>query len=117
MKKIFCIILTAILALSCMPFATAQDVQTRLYTTYGDGMLFQQNTDAILSGEAESGSVITATLMNADNEIVASGESAAKADGTFTVSFTAPSGGYDEYTVVLMQNGKAFDSLENVFFR
>lgn len=116
MKKIFCIILTAVIALSCMPFATAQDVQSRLYTTYGDGMLFQQNTDAILSGEAESGSVITATLMNADNKIVASGESTVKTDGTFTVSFTAPSGGYDEYTVVLMQNGKIFDSLENVVF-
>lgn len=116
MKKIFCVVLTVILALSCMPFAAAQDVQTRLYTTYGDGMLFQQNTDAILAGETKPDSLIVAALFNSSNEVVGYGEAYAKSDGTFTVSFTAPEGGYDEYTVVLMQNGKVFDSLENVVF-
>lgn len=116
MKKILSIILVAIFALSCVPFAAAQDVQTRLYTVYGDGMLFQQNNEAILAGVAELGSEITATLYNKESKIVASAESTARADGTFTVSFAAPSGGYEEYTIVLMKDGSVFDSLENVVF-
>ena len=56
MKKILSIILVAIFVFSCVPFAAAQDAQTRLYTVYGDGMLFQQNNEAILAGVAELGS-------------------------------------------------------------
>lgn len=116
MKKIFCVVLTVVLALSCMPFAAAQDVQTRLYTTYGDGMLFQQNEEAILAGQAKPDSLIVAALFDSSNELVTYGGAYAKADGTFTVSFTAPEGGYEEYIIVMLQDGEIFDSLENVVF-
>ena len=116
MKKLICVFLTVILALSCMPFAAAQDVQTRLYTIYGDGMLFQQKKDAVLAGEAKPGSVIVAALFDSSNELVAQSGAFAQADGTFNVSFTAPEGGYEEYTIVMLQDGEIFDSLENVVF-
>ncbi|MBQ5592321.1 MAG: hypothetical protein IIU80_05195 [Clostridia bacterium] len=116
MKKLLCAFLTVILALSCMPFAAAQEVQARLYTTYGDGMLFQQKKDAVLAGEARPDSVIVAALFDSRNELVAQGGAAAEADGSFRVSFTAPEGGYEEYTIVMLQDGEIFESLENVAF-
>ena len=116
MKKLLCAFLAVILTLSCMPFAAAQEVQARLYTTYGDGMLFQQKKDAVLAGEARPDSVIVAALFDSRNELVAQGGAAAEADGSFRVSFTAPEGGYKEYTIVMLQDGEIFESLENVVF-
>lgn len=115
MKKILCICLVILLAVSCMPFAVAQS-STRLYTVYGDGMLFQQNKEAVFAGEGTPASVIVAALFDAENELVTQGAGVVNSDGTFSVSFTAPSGSFDEYTVVLMQDGNIFDSLENVVF-
>lgn len=116
MKKILCILMVLVLAVSCMPFAVAEASETRLYMVYGDGMLFQQNKEAVFSGEATPDSVIVAALFDAENEFVTQGASTADADGTFSVSFTAPSGSFQEYTVVLMQDGEIFDSLESVVF-
>ncbi len=116
MKKLLCVLFALILAFSCMPFSVAQDSVTRLYTVYGDGMLFQQNEDAVLAGVAKPGSVISATLENSVIKTVVSSEAITKADGTFNVSFKAPSGSFTEYTITVKQDGKTFDTLERIVF-
>ena len=116
MKKTISVLLAIILTFCCMPFAVAQSGETRLYNVYGDGMLFQQNVEAVLAGTAEKGSKITATLFDDENNIVEKGESTTKADGTFAVSFDAPEGGCKEYTVTVSENGKVFDKLSDVVF-
>ncbi len=114
MKKILCVLLTIIMVLSCSNIAFAADGNAKLYTFYGDGMLFEQNREAVISGTAKNGSVITATLYK-DDKIVAEGTAVAQ-NGEFEVSFTAPDGSYDEYSVELCCNGYVFATLEDVVF-
>lgn len=115
LKKMLCVLVVSALLFTCCSTAFAADASARLYTAYGDGMLFKQNEPATLAGIAENGSKITATLLNSQNEEIASSESTA-ANGVFDVSFDGMPGGYDTYTVVLEENGKEFDKLENVVF-
>lgn len=116
MKKVLSIILAVTIALGCAGFASANSTTAKLYNTYGDGMLFRQNEEAILAGTAASDAEITAELYNADSVLVASGKSSATADGTFEVSFDAPQGGYEEYRIVLKENSAEFATLKNVVF-
>lgn len=116
MKKFVSIILSCILALSCMTAAFAESTTARLYNVYGNEMLFQQNKDAVFAGTANANAEITAELYSADGTLVTSGKTLVGADGTFKVSFMSPSGGYDEYTVILSENSKEFARLENVVF-
>ena len=96
--------------------AYAENSSAKLYGTYGDNMLFQQNKDAVFAGTAAAGAQISAELYNAAGELVASGNSTALADGTFAVSFLAPAGGYEEYKVILKENSVRFAQLDNVVF-
>lgn len=114
-KKILSIILAAVVVLSCFPVAFAADTQASLYDIYGDAMLFEQEKDAVFAGKATSGAEIEVILYNGDNEEIAKASSTA-ADGVFEVSFTAPSGSFEEYTAVLTADGAEFDRLERVVF-
>ena len=116
MKKIISLFLAFLFAVGCMNIAYAEDSSAKLYGTYGDGMLFQQNKDAVFAGTASAGAEITVEMYNAEDELVASGNSTASADGTFTVSFLAPAGGYEEYKVILKENSAEFAQLDNVVF-
>ncbi len=116
MKKTISLFLAFLFAVGCMNIAYAEDSSAKLYGTYGDGMLFQQNKDAVFAGTASAGAEITVEMYNAANELVASGNSTAPADGTFTVSFLAPAGGYEEYKVILKENSAEFAQLDNVVF-
>ena len=115
-KKILSIILCIVITLCSMPVVFAQSTDAELYQVYADGMLFGQNKDAILSGTATVGTVIKAELFNSESTLVANGEAVADADGKFNVSFVAPKGSYEEYTIVLSADGTEFDKLENVVF-
>ena len=114
MKKLLSVILcvTMIFGISSVAFA-AESLQ--LYTFYGDGMLFAQNKEAVISGTA-AGGIVTAELYDKNNNLIASGEASVESDGTFAVSFNAPSGSYDEYSVVVKNNGSVAETLENVVF-
>ena len=46
-KKILSIVLCIVIALCAMPVVLAQDANASLTSVYGDGMLFEQNKDAI----------------------------------------------------------------------
>ena len=115
-KKLIAVMLALMGVLAVSPFAFAEETQPKLYTFYGDGMLFKQNEDAVIAGTGKGGNLIEAELYNAEGALAASGKTDVKADGTFAVSFKAPSGGYDEYTVILKADGKEFATLKNVVF-
>lgn len=109
------VILAAVMAFCCLPFGASAAGAARLKNIYGSNMLFQQNRPAIFSGTAPAGSSVKAELMRS-GETVASGKSAAKADGTFEVSFTAPRGSFEEYEVSLKCEDTEFARLTGVVF-
>lgn len=113
-------IIAALLALTCvftaLPLAFAEnETAPKLYTFYGDGMLFKQNETAVVSGTAKNGSVISVTLFNSNDEFISDG-TVTVTDGTFAVSFEAPSGSYEQYKLVLKADGKEFATLKDVVF-
>jgi len=116
LKKILSVILSFLFAICGMSMAYAKETAAKLYATYGDGMLFQQNKEAVFAGTASAGAKVTAQMYNAADELVASGSSSVLPDGTFTVSFRAPAGSYEEYKVILKENSAEFAQLDNVVF-
>jgi len=115
-KKLLSVLLCSVMVLCTVPTVFAQSAEASLYNIYGDGMLFEQNKEAILSGTAKADTLIEAKLFNAENVPVASCETVATADGTFELSFISPAGSYEEYTLILTADGENFDTLENIVF-
>lgn len=115
-KKIITALIAMSLVICCLPFASAAEIQPKLYSYYGDDMLFKQNESAILAGTASADSKITVELFDSSGNLVASGETTVSNDGTFKVSFIAPEGSYEEYSIVLKNNGTLFRKLVNVVF-
>ena len=115
-KKLLSVILCLVIAFCAMPFAFAQEASASLTSVYGDGMLFEQNKEAILSGTASAGASIKAELFDSENALIASAENLTDENGTFSVSFISPAGSYEEYTIVLSADGVEFERLENVVF-
>ena len=116
MKKTLSVILALALLLTALSAAASAAPSARLYNVYADGMIFKQNADAIFAGTANAGALIKAELKDASGAVVASGESAAEADGTFSVSFPSPAGSFTQYTVELSENGAVFRTLSRVVF-
>ena len=115
LKRIISVLLAALITASCVTFAYADNTTARVYSIYSDNMLFKQNEEAIIAGTGEQGAEITVELLLGDS-VVSSERSFVGDDGTFCVSFNAPAGGYDTYTVLLKENGTEFKKLENVVF-
>ena len=114
-KRALAVLMTAAMIFTALPVVYAAS-GARLYNIYGDHMLFQQNADAVFTGEASPGGTVRAALKNAAGTVVASGAAEATADGTFSVSFPAPAGSDDAYTVTLTENGALFATLSDVCF-
>lgn len=116
-KSIFSLLLCFILVFSCVPVCSAKaSEKTMLYDFYKSNMLFKQNEDAVFAGVAPHKTKITVELKNTKKETVATGKAIANKNNEFSVSFIAPKGSYEEYTVHLYKNGKEFKKLENVVF-
>lgn len=115
MKKLLSVMVCFILLFTAAAPAFSAAPAARLYNVYADDMLFQRDNDAILAGEAPDGSQITAELYDREGTLVTYGKSTA-ADGAFTVSFPAPAGSYDTYTVKVSCDGALFAELKNVVF-
>lgn len=116
MKKVFSAVLAIVTVFSIATTGYCAGTDAKTYSFYSDGMLFKQNEEAVIAGNAPTGSVITAELCDSDNKIVAVGECVTGSDGEFAVSFDAPAGGYEEYRIVLESDGVQFRTLENVVF-
>ena len=116
LKKIISAILVLSMVFAFMPCAFADETSAKLYTFFGDGMLFKQNEEAVISGTGKAGDKITAVLYDSENGVISDGETEVLSDGTFAVSFMSPAGSYDEYTVVIKCNNAEFARLNNVVF-
>ncbi|MBQ7005189.1 MAG: hypothetical protein IJN68_02010 [Clostridia bacterium] len=116
MKKTVALAIFALLLITGYTVAYASGEEAMLYSYYGDNMLFRQNDDVVFAGTAESGTVITCALKNSSNVQIAYAETTAMTDGTFSLSFKAPSGGFEEYTVILMANNIVFEELSGIVF-
>lgn len=119
MKKVLSIILALSLIMligSPAPFSATESATAKLYNVYGDNMLFQQKKDAVLAGTGNPGSKIECALKDSSGAVKAEAASTVDADGTFKVSFTAPEGSYDEYSIELKADGAVFETLDNVVF-
>lgn len=115
-KKIIAVLLCVSVIFAFMPSVFASETGAKLYTFFGDNMLFKQNEEAVFTGTGKAGSKIVSELYNAENLLVADGEATVLTDGTFAVSFTAPAGSYEKHTVVLKCDGTEFARLNNVVF-
>ena len=90
LKRLIAVLLVLTVFTAFVPSAFAEGAEAQLYTFFGDGMLFKQNEEAVITGTAKAGNKITSELYNAQNILVASGETEALSDGTFAVSFLSP---------------------------
>ena len=115
LKKVISLLLCLPLVACCGAPVSATNTTAQLYNVYGNGMLFQQNEKAILSGTAKSGDSITLLLLDKENKLVAHSDATA-VDGTFTISFNAPAGSFSEYTIILKCNSVEFARLTDVVF-
>ncbi len=118
MAKKFISLSLAILLFCNILFFTvnAAETDSRAFSVYSDGMLFKQNETAVIAGKAKQGKIISAELYDRNGLLVTENESAATDDGLFEVEFTAPAGGFDSYTVILKENGKEFQRINDVLF-
>ena len=114
MKKLMSIVLVCIMLVLSVAVANAQTVP-RLYNVYASGMLFQQKRDAVFAGEAKTGSKVNVSLYNSAGALAASGEGTAQ-NGVFSVSFPAPEGSFERYSVRLSADGVEFAVLTDVVF-
>ncbi len=116
LRKLISILLAVSFVFGFTVFAEAEEsYNTKLYTIYADGMLFQQNKESTLAGTGKPGDKITAELYHG-KKLVTSGESTVGTDGKFTVSFTAPKGSYTQYLIMLKENDEYIKTLKNIVF-
>ena len=116
-RKIVLFVLTLTMIMSCFAaISTAADTSASLLSIYQDGMLFNQTKAAVIEGVANAGSVISLELKNKNNKTVLTSTAVTASDGVFFISFTAPAGSFDEYSIVLYENDVKFRTLNNILF-
>ncbi len=115
-KKIIIFVLTALLTVSCFIPAFASEDSAELLSVYSDGMLFRQGEEAVIEGTAKAGSNITVELKDKNFNLIQKSSAAVNTDGTFYISFIAPEGSFEEYTLTFFENGKEFRTLKNIVF-
>ena len=116
LKKLISILLALTFVFSLTTLVKAEEgVNTKLYTIYADGMLFQREKEAVIAGIGNAGDKITAELYLGEN-LITSGESVVGKDGKFTVSFMAPEGSYTQYTITIKENGEHIRTLADIVF-
>lgn len=116
MKKIVSFILVFAVLSSVFITASANQAEAKLKEIYGDNMLFKQNEEAIISGTGNPSSTITLEVFDSNNNSVADETATVNDSGSFEISFTAPAGSFESYSVILKQDGKVFSELNNVVF-
>ncbi|MCQ2471825.1 MAG: hypothetical protein MJ147_07295 [Clostridia bacterium] len=122
MKKFFKIIISAVLCIcfvigtAPLSFAKGEEPTAKLNNVYGNNMLFQQKKEVRLVGKGKSGAEIGCELLDSSGNGICKEKSYASKSGTFTVTFKAPAGGYENYTINLYENGALFQTLKDVAF-
>lgn len=113
-------ILSVFLALSFMfltfiPAFSSQH-KAEIKSVYGDNMLFKQNEKAVIAGTGVPASTITVELFDSNDNLICENTATVDSDSSFEVSFLAPSGSYEEYTIILKHDGEEFKKLNNIVF-
>lgn len=117
MKRWLCGLLALMLCMSCSLSGFAlPETPARLYSFYGDGMLFAEKKQAVFAGTATGGIHVTCTLLNAEGKVAAEGKGVVNKSGRFSVGIPAPAGSYEEYTAVLAIEGVEFARLQGIVF-
>lgn len=115
-KKLISVLLAVSFVFSFAVLVNAEEsADTKLYTIYADGMLFQREKEAIIAGTGNAGDKITAELYHG-KKLVTSGESVVGKDGKFSVSFMAPKGSYTQYLIMIKENDEYIRNLTNIVF-
>lgn len=121
MKKTFKIIVSAVLCvcfiLGVAPLTFAEEgTSAVLDNLYGDGMLFQQKKNAVITGKGKGGAEVSCELKDDGGKTVAKAKTVENKKGGFNLSFTAPAGGYKSYTIDFYEDGVLFRTLNDVVF-
>lgn len=117
MKRFFSVLLAAVLIIGTAGSAIALPQATaRLYSFYGDNMLFAEKKEAVFAGTAAGGIRVTCTLLDFAGKTVAKGSGSVNKSGRFSVGIPAPAGSYAEYTAVLSIEGVEFARLRGIVF-
>ncbi len=117
-KRILSVTLAILMILGSWVFAdvfASEKKEARLYETYGNGMLFQQNEDIVFAGTGNGGSEIRVELYLGDTP-VQRGLAYVNRSDKFRVQLNGLKGSYNEYTVVAYQDNLEFARLTNVVF-
>ena len=115
-KKLTAVSVILAILISVISVTSSAASSAELLSIYGDNMLFRQNSQAVIAGNAPAGSTVAATLYNSRNEAVSSGSCITDKNGAFEVEFLSPEGSYEEYSVELSVNSVVFRTLKNVVF-
>ena len=117
-KRLLSIVLVVVLTTLCVTpaFATAPQMPPYLRSFYTDNMLFKQKEEVVIAGTSTEKKEISAELINSKKEVVAKASEKVDKTGNFEISFTAPEGSYEEYTIIVKEDGKKFATLKNVVF-
>lgn len=115
-KKLLSIILAITFVFTFGSLSFADESSAKLLNIYSDGMLFLQNSEAVLSGTGIPSSIVSLSLIDEKNNTIQESQTVISDDGAFTVSFPTPSGSFNEYKIILKENGTEFAVLNNVVF-
>lgn len=116
MKKLISVLICLSVVIACViPGIAATPVTAKVFNIYQNNMLFEQNETNIVAGTAKNGSEISCFLYNKAHNLITSSETVSE-NGEFSVSFEAPKGSFDEYTLVLKENGMTFKTLTGILF-
>ncbi len=115
-KKIVSLFVVFTMLLSLFVFADASESAAETFSFYTDGMLFKQNEKAVIAGTGKPDSKIKVELYDKNGILISENESTVGSDGLFEVSFNAPSGSFDSYSVILKENGTEFRRITDVLF-
>lgn len=119
MKNIFKItasILILIMLLTSILPVNASVTKAKLLNIYSDGMLFKQSSEGVICGSAEPDSKIKLDLYDQSGALAEISETITGKDGKFSISFDTPAGSFNEYKICLFEDGKLFDTLDNIVF-
>ncbi len=116
LKKVVSFILAFSIIFTLGITSSAHNTNSKILNIYSDGMLFLQNSVAVIKGIGTPGNTVSLILTDKNNKTVTQASTTILNDGTFSVSFNTPVGSFNEYTVIFKENGKEFETLENIVF-
>lgn len=85
-------------------------------SVYGNGMLFQKNKDAVITGSGRCGDTLDVVMTTNDGVEVSKTQVKVDGEGRFTATLPGQNGGYTEYDIKFNVDGNTVATLEDVVF-